>query len=204
MRIFKAFLVVALFAVVLPIIHAADDHKLVQTWVNPEYEGVRLTQVIVVGIAGLTVERKQFEDKFLTHLRGRNIDGITSHSIVPYLDDVEDREALIRALHQKGIEAAITVRLVRLDEQTEEEWAEAWGRQPGSGIRIRDLVEQTLPEPEEDAKHYGVEVALWEADQWSMVWAARSDTYKRKELKKAVAPFVQRTMVELIDTGIIP
>ena len=36
------------------------------------------------------------------------------------------------------------------------------------------------------------------------VWAARSDTYKRKELKKAAAPFVQRTMVELIDAGIIP
>lgn len=204
MRIVRVFLVVAIFATVLSVVYSADDHKLVQTWVNSEYEGVRLTKVIVVGIAGLTVERKQFEDKFLTHLRGRNIDGITSHSIVPHLDEVEDREALIRALHQKGIEAAITVRLVRLDDQTEEEWAEAWGRQAGSGIRIRDLVEQTLPEPEEDAKQYGVEVALWEADQWNMVWAARSDVYKRKELEKAAAPFVQRTMVELIDAAIIP
>ena len=103
-----------------------------------------------------------------------------------------------------AIEAAITVRLVRLDDQTEEEWAEAWGRQPGSGIRIRDLVEQPLPVPEEDAEHYGVEVALGEADQWNMVWAARSDTYKRRELKKAAAPFVQRTMIALIDEGLLP
>jgi hypothetical protein len=204
MRIKKTVLMVAILAVVLPSIRAADDHKLVQTWVDPAYEGRRLHKVIVVCIAGLTLERKQFEDKFLTHLRGRNIDGITSHSIVPHLDEVEDREALIRALHAKGIEGAITVRLVRLDDQTEEEWAEAWGRQPGSGIRIRDLVEQTLPVPEEDAKHYGVEVALWEADQWNMVWAARSDTYRRHELKKAAAPFVQRTMIALIDEGILP
>ena len=204
MRFVKMFFMVTMFAFVLPAVQAVDEHKLVQTWVKPEYEGARFTRMIVVGIAGLTDERKQFEDKFLTHLRGRNIDGITSHSIVPHLDRVEDREALIRALHAEGIEAAITVRLVRLDQQTEQEWAEAWGRQPGSGIRIRDLVEQTLPEPEKDARHYGVEVALWEADQWSIIWAARSDRYKRKELKKAAAPFVQRTMVELIDAGIIP
>lgn len=204
MRIAEIVLAGTLLATALPAAYAADDHKLVQTWVNPEYEDVRLTRVIIVGIAGLTEERKQFEDKFLTHLRGRNIDGMTSHSIVPHLDDVEDREALIRTLHAEGIEAAITVRLVRLDQQTEEQWAEAWGRQPGSGIRIRDLVEQTLPEPKKAAKNYGVEVALWEADRWSMVWAARSDSYKRKELKKAAAPFVQRTMAALMDEGIIP
>ena len=69
MRILYAFLVITMFAAVLPAVYAADDHKLVQTWVNPAYEGVRLTKVIVVGIAGLTEERKLFEDKFLTHLR---------------------------------------------------------------------------------------------------------------------------------------
>lgn len=37
-----------------------------------------------------------------------------------------------------------------------------------------------------------------------MVWAARSDTYKRKELKKAAAPFVQRTMIAPIDEGLLP
>jgi len=197
-------IIVVVIAAAMPMSFAADDHKLAETWADPAYAGVRLTRVIVVGIAGLTAERKQFEDKFLTHLRGRNIDGITSHSIVPRLDQVEDREALIRTLQGEGIEAAITVRLIRLDEQTEEEWAAAWHRQPGSGIRIRDLVEQTLPEPEKKAKRYGVEVALWEGQDWNMVWAGRSDVYKRKELKEGAAPFVQRTMVALIDQGMIP
>ena len=196
--------VAALVLLAIPLARAQDGHRLVQTWVNPAYEGHRLHKIIVAGIAGLTEERKRFEDQFLTLLRGRKIDGITSHSIVPHLDQVEDREALIRALNEKGIEAAITVRLVRLDGQTEAEWAEAWGRQPGSGIRIRDLVEKTLPEPEKKAKHYGVEVALWEADGWTMVWAARSDAYKRKELKDAAAPFVQRTMIALLDQGLLP
>jgi hypothetical protein len=204
MRAHRILMAAATIAVAHSLLFAAAGHKLVQTWVNPAYEGRRLQKVIVAGIAGLTEERKRFEDQFLTLLRGRTIDGITSHSIVPHLDRVEDREALIRALNEKGIEAAITIRLVRLDEQTEEEWAEAWGRQPGSGIRIRDLVEQTLPQPEKRAKHYGVEVALWEADGWTMVWAARSDVYKRKELKDAADPFVQRTMNELIDRGLLP
>jgi hypothetical protein len=183
---------------------AADGHRLVQSWTDPAYEGRRLQKIIVAGIAGLTEERKQFENMFLTHLRGRRIDGITSHSIVPQLDRIEDREALIRALQEKGIEGAITVRLVRLDDRSEEEWAEEWGRQPGSGIRILDLVEQTLPIPEQDAKRYGVEVALWEARDWKMVWAARSDSYKRKEIFDAAAPFVQRTMNALLDEGLLP
>ena len=68
MRIKKTLLMLAILAVVLPSIRAADDHKLVQTWVDPAYEGRRLHKVIVVCIAGLTLERKQFEDKFLTHL----------------------------------------------------------------------------------------------------------------------------------------
>ncbi len=204
MRFHKVLLAMAAFALALPLTSAADGHKLVQTWFDSDYEQRRLAKIIVVGIAGLTEERKQFENKFLTHLRGRNIDGITSHSIVPHLDGVEDRKALILALQEKGIEAAITIRLVRLDRQTEEEWAEAWGRQPGSAIRIRDLVEQTLPVPEEEAEHYGVEVALWDAHDWKMVWAARSDTYRRRALKKAAAPFVQRTMIALIDAGLLP
>jgi len=204
MRADRILLGAAAVAVAQSLVFAVDDHRLVQTWVNPSYEGARLTKIIVAGIAGLTEERKRFEDQFLTLLRGRKIDGITSHSIVPHLDRVEDREALIRALHDEGIEAAITVRLVRLDDRTEDEWAEAWSRQPGSGIRIRDLVEQTLPEPEKRAKRYGVEVALWEADGWTMVWAARSDAYKRKELKDAAVRFVQGTMNELIDRGLLP
>jgi len=204
MRFDRTLLAVAALAVVMPAIPAADGHKLMETWLDSDYRQRRLEKIIIVGIAGLTEERKQFEDKFLTHLRGRNIDGLTSHSIVPHLDQVEDREALIRTLGEKGIAGAITVRLVRLDERTEEEWAEGWGRQTGSTIRIRDLVEQTLPVPGKAAKRYGVEVALWEADGWNMVWAARSDTYKHKELKKAAAPFVQRTMIALIDEGLLP
>lgn len=116
MRFDRTLLAVAAVVAALPLIHAEDGDKLVETWLDSDYQQRQLERIIVVGIAGLTAERKQFEDKFLTHLRGRKIDGITSHSIVPHLDDVDDREALIRALHAKGIEGAITVRLVRLDE----------------------------------------------------------------------------------------
>ena len=91
-----------------------------------------------------------------------------------------------------------------LDEQTEAEWADAWQYKLDSDMRIRDLVEQTLPIPEKRAKRYGVEVALWDADGWDRIWSARSDAYKRKELQKEAAFFVELTMNALRDAGLFP
>ena len=204
MRPYRLIPVLAILCVICSGIARTEDHRLAQDWIDAEHEARRLHKLIIVCIAGLTEERKHFEDKFLTHLRGRNIDGVTSHSLVPYLDKVENRTALLVALEEEGIDGAITVRLVPLDDRSEEEWAEAWGKQAGSGIQIRDLIAETLPVPEKQARVYGVEVALWDATDWNMIWAARTDTYKRRELKNSAAPFVQRTMVALRDAALLP
>ena len=197
-------LALAVLALMISGVTGKEDHRLVKEWRDPGFEIRRFHKILIIGIADLTDERKHFENKFVTHLRGKSIDGVTSHSIVPHLDKVENRDAIIAALDERGVDAAITVRLVPLDEQTETEWADAWQYKLDSDMRIRELVEQTLPIPEKRAKRYGVEVALWDADGWDRIWSARSDTYKRKELQKEAAFFVELTMNALRDAGLFP
>ena len=204
MRFKRIVVALAAVAFILPAIAIGEEHRLVEEWNDPEFEHRRFRKLLIIGIAGLTEERKLFEGRFLSHLRSRNIDGVMSHSIVPHLDQVEDRVAIMVALEEMGVDGAITVRLVPLQDITEAAWAEDWGRQTGSDIRIRGLIEQTLPVPEKPAKRYGVEVALWDADGWDMIWAARTDTYKRRELKHEAAPFVQLTIVTLRNAGLLP
>jgi hypothetical protein len=129
---------------------------------------------------------------------------VPSHELVPQLDKVEHRTAIVVALEDMGVDGAITIRLVPLDDRTEEDWDDEWRGQTESDTRIRGLIEKTLPVPEKQAKRYGVEVALWESGGWSMIWAARTDTYKRKELEDEAAPFVQLTIAALRDAGLLP
>jgi hypothetical protein len=194
----------ATLAVVVPADAAKEDHRLVSEWTEPDFGTPRFEKIFIIGIADLTEARKQFEDRFVSHLRSRNIDGVPSHGLVPQLDRVEDRTAIVVALEDLGVDAAITVRLVPLDDQTEKEWEDAWRRQTESKPRIRGLIEESLPPPEKKAKRYGVEVALWESGDWSMIWAARSDAYKRKELTKEAAYFVELTISSLRNTGLLP
>ena len=202
---FRMFLVVlATLAVALPAGASREDHRLVNEWADSDFEGGRFGKIFIICIAELTEARKKFEDKFVSHLRAKNIDGVPSHSLVPQLDRVEDRTAIVVALEDLGVDAAITVRLVPLDDRTEKEWDDEWRRQTESSIRIRGLIEETLPPPEKRAKRYGIEVALWESGDWSMIWAARSDTYKRKELQDEAAYFVRLTISALRDTGLFP
>jgi hypothetical protein len=178
-------------------------HDLTETWIDSDFERRYLHTMFIIGIADLTQNRKNFENKFVSHLRSMDYEGVTSHSLVPHLDAIADREALVQALQDRKVEGAITVRLVSLDDRSEAEWAAAWKTWVESRPRIRGLIEETLPISEKKVKHYGIEVALWESTNWDLIWAARSDTYKRKELKDAAGNFVQRTMGELWDAGLV-
>ncbi len=50
---------------------------------------------------------------------------------------------------------------------------------------------------------YGVEVALWDTQARSRIWAARTNAYTRKQLKKAGGEFVQLVMGALKIAGLL-
>jgi hypothetical protein len=176
---------------------ARKERRFAELWSDPAGVTKPFETIFIVGITDDTERRIAFEDKFVTRLRTHKIEGVTSHRLVPRLDEVEDREALLKELEAKGVDAAITVRVVPLKPPTEEEWSEAWNAWVRSSPLARDLILEALPASGVKAKRYGVEVALWDSSGWRLLWAARSDLYKRSQLRDDVGPFVERTIAAL-------
>ena len=151
----------------------------------------RMAKVLVVGIADDPKVRNRFEDKLAVHLIGRGLKAMASHSIVPSLTAMEDRERILAALEKEGVDGAITVRAVGLDEIGETGWAAGWEAWVAKESTIRELIEQTLPLPPKRAKRYGIEFALWDARPGHLLWAARTGTCARKDLQSGVSELLQ-------------
>ena len=161
----------------------------------------RMTKVLVVGIAEDPNVRNRFEDKLASHLIAKGLPAVASHSIVPSLTAIEDRERVLSAIERENVDGAITVRAVGLDEIGEEGWAAEWEAWVAKESTIRQLVERTLPLPPKRAKLYGIEFALWDARPGRLLWAARTGTCPRRELQQGVGDLLQLAIDGLKGAG---
>ncbi|MGD8375708.1 MAG: hypothetical protein PVF68_06170 [Acidobacteriota bacterium] len=177
--------------------------QILDSWSSGEIGTYR--KLIVVAITQDDDVRKHFEDKFVSHLRVRNIEAVTSYSIVPNLDAPADREAILKEIREQGIDGAIAVRLIALKDRTEEAWAEEWRAaldESLSKVTLRQVIEETEPVNLKSAKLFGVEVGVWDADSLALVWVARTDAFKRKQLRDSGGAFAEVVLNVLEDEGV--
>ena len=172
----------------------AGGHRLIERWKDTGRETGRFGKLLVIAITDDYEARRNFENKFVSQLRGIGVDGVTSHSLVAELDSVEHEEAMLRIVEDREIDGAITVRAVPLKDLSEVEWSSAWREAVRTDSDLRTLIDETLPLPEKKAKRYGVEVALWDSASRRHIWAARTDSYTRKEMRDGAGEFVQFVM----------
>ena len=162
---------------------------------------VRLTNVLVVGISDDRDIRNRFEDRFVTHLRGRGVQAAASHSIVPDLTDLADRDRILEAIYTEEIDAVLTVRAIRIERHGEDDWVAAWEAWSAAASTPRELIETSLPITGKQTKKYGVEFALWEIQGPRRLWAARSEVVTRKQLDRGSADLLQAAIADLKDRG---
>ena len=184
--------VLAMIAILLGT--GAKNHRLVDRWENPEFEKRNFLKLLVIGITDDREARHGFEDLFVSHLRGKGIEGMTSYSLVRELGTVDNEKALIAILEDRDVDAAITVRAVPLKTLKEADWAKAWNAAVSSDQTVRDLVDETLPLASIKSKQYGLEVSLWDVENRQRVWGARSTPYTVKQMRKGTGSFVQMVM----------
>jgi hypothetical protein len=159
----------------------------------------RPTKILVVAIADDPELRNRFEDKFVTHLRGREIGAVASHTLVPSLAELGDRDKLLAALENQGVDGVMTVRAVALDDLGEDAWVSGWKSWLAGESTVRQLIEQTLPLPPKRAKRYGIEFALWGGSPGRRLWAARTSTCTRNDLEAGVGDLLQLAIDGLKD-----
>ena len=177
--------------------------QVVESWINPNLDQGKFRKLIVICITDDQKARHRFEDKFVSHLRGRGIGGVTSHSLVPDLATIENRERILTTVAEQRIDGAISVRLVPLQGRDEAARTVAWQKSLQEDSNLRLLIEETLPQSDIKVHRYGVEVALWEAQNRYRVWAGRTDAYTMKQLKKGAGEFVQFVVDTLKHAGLL-
>jgi hypothetical protein len=190
-------ILLTLFAATTLLVGAEPNkYKLVDRWIDPDLERRQFKKLLVIAITDDREVRRNFENRFVSHLRGRQIEGVTSHSMVTDLTAVEGEDQIVEHIRQQQIDGAISVRLVALGKkhQSEEAWSEAWRGAAEADGDLRTLIDDSLPMAEVEAKRFGIEVALWETRDWDRIWSGRTVGYTRKQLKKGAADFVQYVM----------
>ena len=176
----------------------AAEHRLVETWIDLDRGAVQFRKLIVVGISADRETRNRFEDKFVTRLRVRDYEAVTSYSLVSDLAVVENRQSLIDSIDEERIDGAISVRVTRLEgSDKEDEWSARWNNSLDAGTTLRTMIDESLPQTGEKAPRLGVEVALWDTRTQTCIWAGRTGTYKLKALQKGAGDIVAVIIDEL-------
>jgi len=197
-------LALTLLAATVVLLGANGTYRLVNRWQNPD-EHLRFKKFLVVGISDVKEARHQFENNFVSQLRGRDIEGVASYTIVPDLIGIDDAEAdkILAAIEELKVDGVITVRAVPLIDLTEEEWIAAWKEQVVSDATIRELIDDSLPLVDAKAKRYGVELAVWDVETGVRFWAGRTNVLKRKQLSKGVPEFVRGVIGTLVMADLV-
>ena len=189
----------ALLLTIVTLGTGASKHKLEDRWTNPDYERREHKKLLVIAITEDREARAIFEDRFVSHLRGKSIQGVTSRTMASDLTAIDEsqREQIIKSIEEQEIDGAISVRAVPLKGQSEEDWAEAWKQEVRSGETLRQLIDESLPLSDKKSSKYGVEVALWDTKTGGLIWGGRTNSYTTKQMKKGAADFVQFVMFAL-------
>lgn len=171
-------------------------------WMNAQGIPPGMRKVLVVGITPDAHARRAFEDRFVSLLRGREVEAITGYSIVPDLGAERDTAKVRDALLAQRVEGLITVRLTPLGDPTEEAWAAGWREAMTGPERARDYVDTGLRAFDAKASKYGVEVAFWSMDEGRRIWAGRFKGQKLKYLRKHASEMVRSVIDEMVFKGL--
>lgn len=165
----------------------------------------RFTKVLVLGITDDSAVRRGFEDRFVSILKGRRVDGLPSWKVSEGLGEAPDKEKILIALTGSGIDAVLTVRPVPLGkDDPEETWVSAWKAAWEKPMTIRQLIDETLPLPEmKKVKRSGVEITVWDVTTRGRFWTGRTGVHSPRQILEAVPDLVQQTIDALMDAGAI-
>ena len=188
-----------LLATIVALGTGAAKHRIEDRWTNPDIERVEHRKLLVIAITEDREARGIFEDRFVSHLRGKRIEGVTSRTMVPDLASIDDseREQIIKSIENQEIDGAISVRVVPLKGLSQTEWADAWKQEVRSDGTLRQLIEESLPLEGKKSSKYGIEVAFWDTKTGKLIWGGRTNPYTRDQMKKGAADLVQFVMYAL-------
>jgi hypothetical protein len=186
------------FALLAVAVATAGDGlpAIVERWTPEDPTARKFEKVAVVGIVADPRIRHRFEDKLVSHLRGRGLMAVASYTVVEDLAAPGNPQQILDRVLEQGIDGVISVRAFPLAKRDEEGWAGSWREPWTAAVTLREFVADSLPLSAQKADRYGLDFAVWHGSPFRSVWAGRTEVYPVSHLRKRGGEVVQ----SVIDT----
>ena len=91
---------------------------IVSEWRNPAYASGSFKRIMIGGLGGDTSVRRNFEDEFVTELRGAGVDALPSYRFIPENEKVDETK-LKEAARKAGADALLFARLIQAEQKSQ-------------------------------------------------------------------------------------
>jgi len=173
-----------LIAAATLIVSACAATNLDMTWRDPAYRGRPFAKVLVVGATDDAANRRVYEDALVGALKGRGVDAVASHTLIPHESEVR-RDKIVEAVKASGADGMIATRLISVETKTTQVPGQATGQAAGEGdtdlFRYDSLLgSQTIVR--EDYRVAQLDSTLFDARTEKMVWWGRSSAFPTDDI----------------------
>ena len=183
-------------------------------WKDPQYQGGKLKNILVIGGSTNQVVRRIFEDEFTARLKTRGTNAIPSYSIFPS-ENTLDKDTIESKSRELGIDAMLIARVV--DTKTKREltptpynnyyrntyfydWPNRYSRFYSGSVSARYY---------DDRRYYSeyevvnLETNIYDTQTGKLIWSALSDTVIGGSSDLEVSSIVEVIMKKLSENQLI-
>jgi hypothetical protein len=173
-----------LIPAVMVTLSACAATSLDMSWRDPAYRGRPFVKLLVVGATEDAANRRIFEDALVGALKGRGVDAVASHTLIPRESDVR-REKIVEAVKASGADGMIATRLIGVETRTTQMPSQSMGQAAGQEdtdlFRYDSLLgSQTIVR--EDYRVAQLDSTIFDAKTEKMVWWGRSSAFPTEDI----------------------
>ena len=195
---------IASLLIVLAFCGCSTATPIVSEWRNPAYASGSFKRIMVGGLGGDTSVRRNFEDEFVTQLRGAGVDALPSYRFIPE-DEKIDETKLKEAAQKANADALLFARLIQVEQKTQ--YGPSYFPYTTFGI-FGSNVGATWSGLGGGASvyrynEYVSEATLYDAGKNEVVWTGTIKTTEPENVRTAIKSYVETVMKTLQDKNLI-
>lgn len=175
-------------------------------WRDPNYQGGKLKKVFVIGVAREETNRRLFEDKFVARLKTYGTDALSSYTIIPSKEKL-DEATVENEIKTLRVGAVLITRLVNVKKETEyvpttrytprsypSGWYGGYSRSyenvnsPGYGVGYEVV---------------SLETRIYDTQTEKLIWSGLSTTVLEDSVAKAIQSVIDAIVKSLSDNQLI-
>ena len=184
---------------------ACATTELNSVWKDPSYQA-RPAKIMVIGVAKNPINRRIFEDEFVSQLKARSTDAIASYTVLPDKQQ-DDREAISAKVKELGADTILITRLV--SKKIVQTYVPGspyfpppfygnWPDYYGYGYRY-----MSTPGYIAQDEYAVIETNLYEAKSDKLIWAASSETGISDSNQGIIQSYIGVMVKNMIGLGLL-